>query len=144
MRWNNASASTCWATPVQGLSCGLVSTTSHRMLKGYRSLIPAHNRSVLGEHLRCCAIGDSICVSFPSTLIECRAAAFTVQSQKSERRRQMITTRALAIGAGIVCLTVGLHGQGVSQYRHFSLRADVASVGKVAGIEPSDTKTFHQ
>lgn len=56
----------------------------------------------------------------------------------------MIRTRALVIGAGIVCLTVGLHGQGVTQYRNFTLKADVASVAKLAGIDSSDARTIHQ
>ena len=53
--------------------------------------------------------------------------------------------RMLAIAAfGFVCLTRGVEGQGLSQYRDFELGSDLASVATLAGVASSDAKTIHQ
>jgi hypothetical protein len=57
----------------------------------------------------------------------------------------MMNARTLAIVAGgIVCLTRGVTGQGVSQYRNFALGSNVISVSALAGIDPAEAKTIHQ
>jgi hypothetical protein len=52
-------------------------------------------------------------------------------------------TVAMVVG-GIVCLTRGVNGQSVSQYRNFALGSDMVSVSALAGIDPAEAKTIHQ
>jgi hypothetical protein len=57
----------------------------------------------------------------------------------------MIKARTLAtVACGIICLTRGVDGQSLSQYRNFALGSDVASVSAVAGVDPAEAKTIHQ
>src|SRR5690349_17055084 len=61
------------------------------------------------------------------------------------RGRIVMNARTLAIVAcGIVGLTRGVDGQGLSQYRNFALGSDVASVAALASVDPADAKTIHQ
>ena len=56
-----------------------------------------------------------------------------------------MNAKTLAIVAcGIVCLTRGVEGQNLSQYRNFALGSDVASVSALAGVDPTEAKTIHQ
>jgi hypothetical protein len=56
-----------------------------------------------------------------------------------------MNAKTLAIVAGgIVCLTSGVEGQNLSQYRNFALGSDVASVSALAGIDPAEAKTIHR
>jgi len=57
----------------------------------------------------------------------------------------MMNARALAIAAALfISVTIGLHGQGVPQYRNFTLGKSLASVSTTAGISSSEAKTIHQ
>jgi hypothetical protein len=57
----------------------------------------------------------------------------------------MMNAPTLAIVVcGIVCLTRGVDGQSLSQYRNFALGSDVTSVSAVAGVDPTEAKTIHQ
>jgi hypothetical protein len=57
----------------------------------------------------------------------------------------MINARTLAtVACGIVCLTRGVDGQSLSQYRNFAMGSGVASVAAVAGVDPAEAKTIHQ
>ena len=53
--------------------------------------------------------------------------------------------RTLAICAlGIVCSTQAVAGQGLSQYRNFELKSNLASVSALAGVQPSTARVIHQ
>jgi hypothetical protein len=57
----------------------------------------------------------------------------------------MMNARTLAMVAyGIVCLTRGVDGQTLWQYRNFALGSDVASVAALATVDPAEAKTIHQ
>jgi hypothetical protein len=57
----------------------------------------------------------------------------------------MMNPRTLAACAfGLVFLTHGLAGQGLSQYRNFELGSDLASVSTLVGVDASEAKTIHQ
>jgi hypothetical protein len=56
----------------------------------------------------------------------------------------MMYARLFAVGVAIVCSTYALDGQGLSGYRDFALRSDVASVSDLAGVSASKARTIHQ
>jgi hypothetical protein len=56
----------------------------------------------------------------------------------------MNAPRLAIVACGIACLTGGVNGQSVAQYRNFALGSDVVSVSALAGIEPTEAKTIHQ
>lgn len=56
----------------------------------------------------------------------------------------MMNARTLAIAACWICLTCGVEGQSLSQYRNFELGSDVPSVAALAGVDPAQAKTIHQ
>src|SRR5690242_20608319 len=57
----------------------------------------------------------------------------------------LMDAKTLAIVAsGIVCLTNGVDGQTLSQYRNFALGSNVASVAALASVDPAEVKTIHQ
>lgn len=53
--------------------------------------------------------------------------------------------RTLAIcAAGLVCSTLALEGQSLSQYRNFELGSNIASVKALADIASSEARVMHQ
>jgi hypothetical protein len=57
----------------------------------------------------------------------------------------MLNARAVTICAfGGVFLAQVLEGQGLSQYRNFTLRSDLAAVATLAGVTSAEAKTIHQ
>jgi hypothetical protein len=67
------------------------------------------------------------------------------ERERLEKRMEIMLKAKLAICAfGIVCLTHGLAGGGLSHYRDFQLGGNLASVSALAGVAPSDAKVIHQ
>jgi len=57
----------------------------------------------------------------------------------------MINARALAISiVGTVISIHGLAAQDLPKYRNFELGSNLASVSRLAGVDPSEAKTIHQ
>jgi hypothetical protein len=56
------------------------------------------------------------------------------------KNARTLTTCAI----GVMCLTYGLEGQGLTRYRNFELGSDLASVSTLAGIASSEAKMIHQ
>ena len=50
-----------------------------------------------------------------------------------------------SVGAfGVLLMAQVLDGQGLTQYREFALRSDVATVSKLTGVPTSELKTIHE
>jgi hypothetical protein len=69
----------------------------------------------------------------------------TTMTGTDEGRCIMTNGRTLtACAIGVLCLTCGLDGQGLTRYRDFELGGDIASVSALTGVASSEAKTIHQ